>query len=88
MELDRREYLKKNIYNFSLMDIVRRETLDYSFVIKYILNENYQLSEEDKSISVEDVVRYQKHLNKHILENLINNEYMSDDSVDKFDTYN
>lgn len=87
MEKEKRDYLKKNIYNFSLLDILKEEKLDYSFVIKYILNKNYQFTEEEENITIEDVLVNQKHLNKNVLEYKICNGYMSDDSVDNFDTY-
>ena len=59
-----RKTLKKNIYELSLVDILKTQFLDTSFVVRYILSDLYQFTEEDKSITIETVVKYQPHLNK------------------------
>ena len=80
-----RETLKKYIYLFNLLDILKTQYLDYTFVVRYILNIKYQFTEEEQLITIDDVLRYQPHLNKEILEK----EYLiymdDDDSVLGFD---
>ena len=43
-----RETLKQNIYAVKLIDILKTQTIDVSFVVRYILNENYQLLSGEK----------------------------------------
>ena len=65
MELDKQmslEYLKNNIYFFSLIDMLKTQHLTYEFVCYYILNSDYKLLPEEKKISIEDVCNYQPHL--------------------------
>jgi hypothetical protein len=63
-----RDTLKKNIYSFNLLDILKTQHLDYSFVVRYILNINYQFTHEEQSITTKDVLCFQPHLNKDVLE--------------------
>jgi hypothetical protein len=82
-----RTTLKKHIYEISLWDILKTQKIDEGFAAKYILNKNYQLTESEKKIDIEDVLFNQPHLNKmKLLYHLY--KYTDDnDSVDKFDTY-
>ena len=88
-----REILKKNIYALNLIDIIKTQYLDESFICKYILNPNYQLSREEEEIDVVLVLHYQKHitiekLNLWIHENEYNNKMVRKrlDSIDNFDS--
>jgi hypothetical protein len=54
--------LKKNIYFISLIEIIQTQYLTNDFVINYILNKDYQLTEEENTISVDMVLFWQKHL--------------------------
>lgn len=88
-----RDVLKKNIYNLNLIDIIKTQYLDESFICKYILNSAYQLSREEEEIDVVLVLHYQTHitidkLNVWIHENNYNNKMVRKrlDSVDNFDT--
>jgi hypothetical protein len=63
-----RETLKTNIYSLNLVEILKTQHLDYSFVVRYILNINYQFTKEEQLITIDDVVRFQPHLDKDILE--------------------
>jgi len=56
--------LKNNIYYISLIEIIKTQYLTNDFVINYILNKDYQLTEEENNISVDMVLFWQKHLNK------------------------
>jgi hypothetical protein len=80
-----RETLKKNIYSFNLLDILKTQHLDYTFVIRYILNTNYQFTKEEQLINMTDVLNYQRHLQKDILELEYLNYYNDDDSVNGFE---
>lgn len=80
-----RETLKKNIYSFNLLDILKTQHLDYTFVVRYILNTNYQFTKEEQLINMTDVLKYQRHLQKNILELEYLNYYDDDDSVNGFE---
>jgi len=80
-----REELKKNIYAVKLIDILRTQTLDTSFIVRYILNKNYQLTDEDEKITIEMVLQYQPQISKKRLQMEIMLYDKDDDSVDKFD---
>jgi hypothetical protein len=60
--------LKKNIYFISLIEIIKTQYLTNDFVINYILNKDYQLTEEENNISVDMVLFWQKHLKKSDLD--------------------
>ena len=82
-----RETLKQNIYAVKLLDILKTQTLDISFIVRYILSDLYQLTEQDKSIDVDLVLKYQSHINKQELMKYIL-EYDSDeDSIEDFQSY-
>jgi hypothetical protein len=82
-----REELKRNIYAVKLVDILKTQTLDYTFVARYILNPNYQLCEEDEKITVDLVLQFQPHLVKKRLLVHMSIYKADDDSVEKFDTH-
>lgn len=88
-----REELKKNIYSVSLVDIIKTQKLDESFICKYILNSNYQLTEEESKIDICMILHYQRHinlksLNKWIEDNQYNIKCIRKrmDSIDNFDS--
>lgn len=82
-----REILKQNIYAVKLIDIVKTQTLDISFIVCYILSDLYQLTDQDKSIDVDLVLKYQPHIDKQELMKYML-EYDSDeDSIEDFETY-
>jgi hypothetical protein len=81
-----RKTLKKHIYEVKLIDILKTQTLDISFIVRYILSDLYQFHIDDMNLSVEDVIKYQPHINKKELEDALL-EYNSDeDSVEDFET--
>ena len=57
-----RATLKKHIYSVSLVDILKTQHLDASFVVRYILNNTYQLTKEEETINIDMVLKYQTHL--------------------------
>ena len=82
-----RETLKQNIYAVKLIDILKTQTLDISFIVRYILSDLYQLTDQDKSIDVDLVLKYQPHIDKQELMKYML-EYDSDeDSIEDFETY-
>jgi len=82
-----RDTLKKNIYSLKMMDILKTQTLDITFIVRYILSDLYQLHESDMNISVQDVLKYQPHINeKELLEMLMNYD-SDDDSVEDFESF-
>jgi glycogen synthase len=81
-----RKTLKENIYAVKLMDILKTQTLDISFIVRYILSDLYQIHEDDKVISMYTVLSYQKHINKKELIKAIEMYNSDDDSVEDFET--
>lgn len=81
-----RQTLKDNIYNVSLIDILKTQTLDVTFVVRYILNNKYQITKEDEKITTETVLKYQPHLTLPQLILGINTYDDDDDSVADFET--
>lgn len=82
-----RDTLKKNIYSLKMMDILKTQTLDITFIVRYILSDLYQLHESDMNISVEDVLKYQPHINKKELLEMLMNYNSDDDSVEDFESF-
>ena len=56
------ETLKTNIYVVSLKDILKTQKLTAAFCVKYILNKDFQLLDEDQQITMEIVKKYQPHI--------------------------
>lgn len=56
------ETVKSNIYAVSMLDILQTQKLTAAFCAKYILNKDFQFLEEEKSITLEMVKKYQPHL--------------------------
>jgi hypothetical protein len=81
-----RETLKKYIYAVKLIDILKTQTLDVSFVVKYILNSKYNFFEEDDLITPKTVLSYQPHINNDELEKYLILYDSDDDSIDDFET--
>jgi hypothetical protein len=52
-----------NIYSLNLLDILKTQTLDIPFIVKYILNTNYQLTQEEETINIKMIILYQPHIN-------------------------
>ena len=81
-----RETLKNNIYMFNLCDILKTQTLDVTFVVRYLLNPKYQLEENEKYITPKMIMFYQPHISKiDLLDNMLSYD-SDDDSIDDFDT--
>jgi hypothetical protein len=81
-----RKILKEYIYELKLIDILKTQTLDLSFIVCYILSDLYQMHEDDKKITIHTVLKYQKHINKDELISALDNYNSDDDSVEDFET--
>jgi len=82
-----RKILKENIYALKLIDILKTQTLDITFIVRYILSDLYQLHSEDQNISIEIVIKYQPHINKQELEKALLDYNSDDDSIEDFQSY-
>jgi len=80
-----RKTLKDNIYNVKLMDIVKTQKLDISFIVRYILSDLYQLHEDEMNISIDDVIKYQPHINRSGMALALLDYNSDDDSIEDFD---
>jgi hypothetical protein len=82
-----RKTLKKHIYDVNLTDILKTQILDITFTVRYILNNLYQLTDEDKSINIDIVIKYQPHIQREKLVEALSIYNSDDDSIDNFQTY-
>ena len=82
-----RKTLKEHIYDVKLMDLLKTQILDITFIVRYILSDLYQLTEEDKSINIDIVIKYQPHIQREDLINSLNNYNSDDDSIEDFQSY-
>ena len=69
-----------------LTDVLKTQTLDVTFIVRYILNPNYQLTEEDEKITIEMVLQYQPQIDKKRLQMEMFLYNKDDDSVENFDS--
>ena len=76
-----RKTLKDNIYNVKLIDILKTQTLDVTFVVRYILNNKYQFIPEDELITPKIVLHYQPHISKGELQKHLILYDSDDDSI-------
>ena len=81
-----RETLKKYIYSVRLVDILKSQKLDVTFIIRYILNPKYQINEIDEHINIDTVLMYQTHIDKNKLIEGLLNYIPDDDSVEDFES--
>ena len=77
-----RQTLKDNIYAVKLIDILKTQTLDVTFVVRYILNNKYQFIPEDELITPKIVLQYQPHISKSELQKHFILYDSDDDSID------
>jgi hypothetical protein len=81
-----RKTLKDNIYAVKLIDILKTQTIDVTFAVRYILNAKYQLNDDDIGITAPTVLKYQTHISYDELQKALFNYDSDDDSVDDFET--
>ena len=56
------EDLIDNIYGVSLLQILKTQKLTPEFCVDYLLNEDFQLLEEEQYISAQLILKYQTHI--------------------------
>lgn len=56
------DVLEKNVNLLDLTTLLKTQTLTYEFILEYILNEKYQITPEEKTIDIYDVIHNQPHL--------------------------
>jgi hypothetical protein len=82
-----RQTLKENIYAVKLIDVLKTQKLDTTFIIRYILSNLYQLTDEDKKINIDLVLKFQPHIKKDELLKELNEYDSDDDSVENFESF-
>lgn len=82
-----RKVLKENIYSVKLTDILKTQILDITFIVRYILSDLYQLTEEDKNINIDVVTKYQPHIQRENLIEVLHNYNSDEDSIEDFQTF-
>ena len=81
-----RQTLKDHIYAIDFFDLLRTQTIDATFAVRYLLNKNYDLDDKYKILTPELVVRLQPHIKLEDLRFEILNYDSDDDSVTDFET--
>lgn len=56
------DILQQNIDALDLLTIIKTQILTYDFIVNFILNEEFQITPEEKTIDMYDVVRNQPHI--------------------------
>ena len=91
LDLQNKQYdmqtLKENIYAHNIWDILKTQVLTKEFCVKYILNKNYQMTEEEEKITFKDVLQFQPHIDKRDLLVGIVNYSPEDDSYEDFESF-
>jgi len=82
-----RKILKEYIYAVAMIDILKTQTLDCSFCVRYILNNNYHFLSQDDNITINDVIKYQPHITRNELLIGLANYSPDDDSVEDFESF-
>jgi hypothetical protein len=82
-----RQTLKDNIYALKLIDILKTQILDETFIVRYILNSNYRLHEDDDKINLDVVLELQPHISEKMIAKEFLNYNSDDDSVTDFESF-
>ena len=69
-----------------VLDVLKTQKIDASFVAKYILNKKYQLLKEELFITPKMVLFYQQHISSNQLKQAMFLYDSDDDSVEDFET--
>jgi len=80
-----RQTLKDNIYAVKLIDILKTQKIDVAFAVRYILNDKYQIHNND-NITAPIVLKYQPHISYDELQKALYEYDSDDDSVVDFET--
>ena len=65
------DVLEANIDSLDLLTLIKTQILTYEFIVKYVLNEEYQITPEEKTIDIYDVINNQPHININILKSML-----------------
>lgn len=82
-----RQVLKEHIYAVKMIDILKTQVLDLTFVVRYILSDLYQMHDDDRDITPEMVLHYQPHIGKDELFKALAEYNSDDDSVEDFQSF-
>ena len=78
------DQLKNNIYCVSLLDILKTQKLTIEFCVNYLLNDDFQVLEEEENISMYLITQYQHHISfLDLLEYTFNTNKKSKDGKNK-----
>jgi hypothetical protein len=80
------ETLKSNIYAVSLLEILKTQKLTADFCVKYILNPNFQLLDDEK-ITKKQVIQWQPHLTENQLSCTYMYLNMTRERIDSFEDF-
>jgi hypothetical protein len=70
--------LEKYIHEVKLIDILKTQTIDVNFAVRFILNSKYQIHEDD-NIMAPDIIRYQPHISYEDLQKALHYDSDSDE---------
>lgn len=82
-----RKTLKQHIYDVNLIDLVKTQTLDITFIVRYIMSDIYKLTEKDNIIDMNLLLKYQPHIKSEDLIYALQYYDSDDDSIEDFQTY-
>lgn len=68
--------LKEIILDIDLCQLLRKKKLSLEFICENILNENNLFTEEEKLITIEDIMAYQNYSRDDIIKNLKKKSYI------------
>lgn len=84
------ETLKANIYAVSLLDILKTQKLTADFCVKYILNPDFQIVDQDEVLTIDLVKQLQPHISKEdfvIAKVKAAKKKLSGQRIDSFDDF-
>jgi hypothetical protein len=61
------DVLREHIYAIGLIEILKTQTITEEFAVNYILNDRFQLSDDEEKITFKYVLKMQPHLRKEKL---------------------
>ena len=82
-----RKTLKENIYAVKMIDILKTQFLDTTFIVRYILSDLYQIHEDDQNINIKDIIKLQPHIDINELEKELTDYNSDDDSIEDFESF-
>jgi hypothetical protein len=72
LDLDNNKYsmktLKEYVYALCFFKILKTQKIDEDYAVNYILNPDYQMTREEELITINDVLYWQPHLKREIMD--------------------